>query len=60
MTRPRLNEHQIAYQHWEYNKELILKLDPTLDSINEKYLKLMEYFYVEAFKHGYKHAKGEK
>ena len=57
MTKQKKTLWQIAEDHWRYNKGVIVILDPTLLSINSKYLDLMENFYTQAFIHGYKHGK---
>jgi len=59
MTEPKKQARQIAEEHWDYNREIIILLDDSLTGDNIKYLHLMEYFYIEAFVHGIKHGKEE-
>jgi len=47
---------KIAGDHWEYTRGIIVKLDPSLP---ERYLSLMEYLYIEAAIHFFKHGKEE-
>ena len=60
MTKPKLIVRQVAEAHWQYTRGILLKLDPTLESINSKYLELMKYFYIESHIHGHKHGKEDK
>ena len=48
------NIDQMAQGHWIYTKNVIVK--SSFYSWNDKHLDLMGYLYIEAFKHGYKHA----
>jgi len=60
MTKPKKQAKGIAENHWNYNREIILLLDNSLLGENIRYLHLMEYFYIEAFVHGFKHGKDNK
>jgi hypothetical protein len=43
----------LAKDHWEYTKEVIRRT--LLDKQLNDTFPLLQYLYVEAFKHGYKH-----
>ena len=60
MTKPKQTLWQTAEAHWEYNKGVLIILDPSLIDANKRYLDLMRNFYIQAFIHGRKHGKEEK
>jgi hypothetical protein len=48
--------HKLAVAHWDYVRAVIINSE---SNINHKLLDIIGFHYVTAFKHGYKHAKGE-
>ena len=42
MTEPKKQARQIAEEHWDYNREIIILLDDSLTGDNIKYLHLMK------------------
>jgi len=60
MPEPNKQAREIAESHWNYNREIVLLLDNSLVGENIKYFHLIEYFYTEAFVHGFKHGKESK
>lgn len=58
MTKSKKTVRQIAEEHWNYNKGILLALDKELE--RHQSFALMKYFYIESFVHGYKHGKEDK
>ena len=51
-----MNVEELAEEHWEYTGKVIYLSKVGLKDEDEA---LMRFLYIEAFKHGYKHAKEE-
>jgi len=56
--KDKIEINKLATDHWIYSKNIIVKASHR--NWNESDLELMAYLYVEAFKHGYKHAEDDR
>ena len=56
---PKSDVKKLAEDHWKYNKPILDMTIPTHGMSKQDIINLVEYFYISALVHGYKHAQDD-